>query len=222
MGRENDLHRALEVLEREGLLLLADSSLPSVVTLVAGEPVRGSWWGHPKGNAIYWLSLSLASHRDVLVAKLVSAKVTFVHRRLWPAVVSVGSARQAWQLDGLPPEARALLDLVTADGAVRTDLIEWSGGMRSRRLGEAARELERRLLVHVEEVHTDSGAHAKVLETWEAWASQAGLSLEGLDSERAMRELEALLVALNERYSAQARLPWQATATRRPRTPRRR
>jgi len=34
--------------------------------------------------------------------------------------------------------------------------------------------LERKLLVHAAEIHTDSGAHAKLLESWEHW--QEGLA----------------------------------------------
>jgi hypothetical protein len=43
----------LAVLERDGLLLVADSVLPSVVSLVAGERVRGSWWGYRLSGEIF-------------------------------------------------------------------------------------------------------------------------------------------------------------------------
>ncbi|MDA2934727.1 hypothetical protein MYX82_10350, partial [Acidobacteria bacterium AH-259-D05] len=39
-------------LQTWGLLLESDAILPSVSALVAGAPVRGSWWGHPRGDAI--------------------------------------------------------------------------------------------------------------------------------------------------------------------------
>ena len=36
---------------KDGLLLLAwDPVFDSVVSLIVGEPVRGSWWGHPRGH----------------------------------------------------------------------------------------------------------------------------------------------------------------------------
>jgi hypothetical protein len=40
-------------LVREGVLLKSDPKLPSVVAIAAGGPVRGSWWGHPKGRVIF-------------------------------------------------------------------------------------------------------------------------------------------------------------------------
>ena len=59
----------------------------SATSLVVSEPLGGSWWGHPRGNEIYHLLNEVAEHPQVLMVKLVSAKVTFVHQRLWPAVV---------------------------------------------------------------------------------------------------------------------------------------
>jgi hypothetical protein len=53
----------------------------------AGGPIRGSWWGHAKGKQIFWLTRVLRDSPDVLVCRLVGGKVTYVHRRLWPAVV---------------------------------------------------------------------------------------------------------------------------------------
>ena len=43
------LQRVERELERIGLLLEHDKELPSVTLLVAGEPIRGSWWGHALG-----------------------------------------------------------------------------------------------------------------------------------------------------------------------------
>src|SRR5262245_38305289 len=99
----------LACLDGCGLLLLQDTALPSVATMVAQEVVRGSWWRHPAGKAIFAAATALEDHPDVLVAKLVAGKVTFVHRRLWSALIAVGRAREAWQLAGLEPAARDLL-----------------------------------------------------------------------------------------------------------------
>ena len=87
----------LSQLERTGLLLLSDSAIPSLVQLVVGQPVRGSWWGHPQGHAIYALSARLGDHEDVLIVKLVGGKVTFVHRKLWPALLAVARSGEPWQ-----------------------------------------------------------------------------------------------------------------------------
>jgi hypothetical protein len=49
--------------------------------------VRGSWWAHPKAIDMFRLSRSIRSSPDVLVCRLVDGKITYVHRRLWPALV---------------------------------------------------------------------------------------------------------------------------------------
>jgi hypothetical protein len=66
--------------ERHGVLLLSDSKLLSVSGLVAGKPVRGSWWWHPAGHTIFRMAGELADHPGCVVTKLVFGKVTFVHR----------------------------------------------------------------------------------------------------------------------------------------------
>jgi len=63
------------------------ASVPNLAQVLVGEPVRGSWWAHPKGNAILQLSRSIRSSPDVLVCRLVDGKITYIHRRLWPALV---------------------------------------------------------------------------------------------------------------------------------------
>ena len=66
----------LAELRRWGVLMMADPKLPSVTTLVAHEPVRGSWWGHPKSHEIFAVGEALEDHEDVLVCKLIAGKVT--------------------------------------------------------------------------------------------------------------------------------------------------
>lgn len=65
----------------------ARGPVPSLAETVAGEPIRGSWWAHPRGRKIFGLSRAVREWRDVLVCRAVSGKVTYVHRRLWPALV---------------------------------------------------------------------------------------------------------------------------------------
>jgi hypothetical protein len=65
----------------------ARASVPNLACVVAGEPIRGSWWAHPKGNDIFMLSRAIRRSPDVLVCRLVDGKITYVHRRLWPALV---------------------------------------------------------------------------------------------------------------------------------------
>lgn len=198
----------MRALKRHGLLLGQDAALPNVVGSVAGGPVRGSWWAHPASHEMYRATTSLEDHRDVVVAKLVSGKDTYVHRRLWPALVAVAVAREPWQLDGLSAMAERMLDAVTKDGELRTDAIPWAGGAERDSPGEASRTLQRKLLVHAAEVHTESGAHAKQLVTWERWAGRAGLATRELTAAAGKAELEHVLAELNECFAGKGRLPW--------------
>ena len=65
----------------------ARANVPSLAQVVAGEPLRGSWWAHPKRNEIFRISRAIRSSPDVLVCRLVDGKITYIHRRLWPALV---------------------------------------------------------------------------------------------------------------------------------------
>jgi hypothetical protein len=65
----------------------ARADVPSLAQVVAGETLRGSWWAHPKGNEIFLLSRAIRGSPDILVCRLVDGKITYIHRRLWPALV---------------------------------------------------------------------------------------------------------------------------------------
>jgi len=211
-GATTSFHSVLEALEKYGLLLESDAQLPSLVSIVAGGPVRGSWWGHARGNLIFEVCNQLANHPDVLVIKLVSGKVTFVQRRLWPAVISVANAREPWQLQDLSDMACTLLESVTKEHTLRIDLFQKSAHLNSKALSDAARELERKLLVYGESVHTSSGAHAKLLETWEHWTRHTSFAESQAPSEQGKMALEDALLVLNRQFDAKGRLPWLAKA----------
>ena len=84
--------KAIAFVERCGVLLqAARGPVPSLAEAIAGEPIRGSWWGHPKGKDIFRAAEAVCDSPDVLVCKLVGGKVTYVHRRLWPALVKLAS-----------------------------------------------------------------------------------------------------------------------------------
>ena len=198
----------LESLERYGLLLFSDPALPSLVALVAGEPVRGSWMVHPRGHAIYAAMNALEDDPAVLTTKLIGGKVTYVHRRLWSAVLAVASSREPWQMDGLSSGARWLLSEVDALVEVVTDGLA-PPPATSKRVADLARELERHLLVHSTEIHTPRGSHAKVLQTWQRWA--AGVSLRtALPPERGRAQLQAAAAQLAATGGTRARLPWES------------
>ena len=83
----SNLELMLARLREHGLLLQQDKRLPDIASAVAGEPIRGSWWAHPRSHAIFDCLSELEQHPDTLITKLVAGKVTFIHRRLWPAVL---------------------------------------------------------------------------------------------------------------------------------------
>jgi hypothetical protein len=205
---ETALRATLTKLKRYGILMETHLRLPSVAATVAGHPIRGSWWGHPRGHEIFYVARQMASHPDVVVTKLVSKRVTYVHRNLWPAILAVGSARQNWQLSGLSPTARELLALVDKTGRIRTDRIRLKRSLRKNTVADAARELEVRLLVHSQEIHTESGAHAKVLQTWKVWIGEGRLAVKKMLPEDAKRRLEKLLADLNSGFDTEDSLPW--------------
>ena len=79
----------------------ARASLPSLARVVAGAPIRGSWWAHPKGKDIFRLSRVIRRSPDVLVCRLVDGKITYVHRRMWPALVSLAGRFSKQRLSAL-------------------------------------------------------------------------------------------------------------------------
>lgn len=65
----------------------ARGAVPSLAQAIAGAPLRGSWWAHPMSHHMYRVFEGVCDSDQVLVCRLVQGKVTFVHRRLWPALV---------------------------------------------------------------------------------------------------------------------------------------
>ena len=111
-------------LREVGFLLLTDPSLPTVSRLVADTPVRGSWWSHQSAQQIFTVSEMLEDHPDVLIVKLISEKVTFVHRDLWGHIYSIGVAREDWQLKNMTPGAKQLLEALDAERCLQTNKLK--------------------------------------------------------------------------------------------------
>ena len=208
---DTDLELVLKALKEFGLLLETDARLPSVSSLVARETVRGSWWAHARSHEIFAVLQQVADHQDVAVTRLVSEKVTFVHRLLWPDLLSIAMSREKWQVEALPPEARMLLQMTDRHGELRSDTLEWPAKFKSMKTGQTVRELEKRLLIHSEEFHSESGAHAKLLETWEHWTERVRFKHKLVEVGEAKRKLEEQLSDLNKQFEAFARLPWIKT-----------
>ena len=187
---EEVLRQAVDALERRGLLFLHDARRPSLTAMVAGAPITGSWWGHPAGKRIFQVASALEDGEQALFVPLLSAKVTLVHRRLWPALVSLGESRGAWQMDSLSSKARQLLEEVDRTGRVRAS-------------GPSSKALARALLVQAEQVHTAGGSHATELVAWKAVRSARDI-VERLDEDTARRMLEEAAEGLD----AVSGLPW--------------
>jgi hypothetical protein len=84
---------ALAFVRRQGIVLeSAHGPVPNLAEAVVGTPIRGSWWGHAKGKEIFWLTRAVRDSKQVLVCRLLRGKVTYVHRRLWPALVRLAGA----------------------------------------------------------------------------------------------------------------------------------
>jgi hypothetical protein len=113
---------ALVFVQSHGIVLeSARGPLPSLAEVIAGGPIRGSWWSAPKAREIFRASRALRDSPDILVCTLVEGKVTFVHRRLWPALVKLASRFRR-------PRLARIREEHTASGAHqtrRTPFPEW-------------------------------------------------------------------------------------------------
>ena len=96
---------ALGFVARHGVVLASGKGVvPSVAEAVAGEPIRGSWWGHPKGKEIFSALSAVADSPDVLAFRLLEGKITLVHRRLWAALVRLAAELGAARLRAVSQE----------------------------------------------------------------------------------------------------------------------
>ena len=183
------IQECLSRLEKEGVLLKADSRLASVATLVAMEPIRGSWWAHPAAETILKTIQQLAARPDVVLTKLIGGKDTFVHKQLWPELLSIATSKQAWQLEHLSSSAKRMYKDVEEKGEVEA-------------AGPDAKALESRLLVRGEQFHSDTGNHKKRLESWHRWAERVGIN------ESDIPEVSESKRILESRYPG-AKWPWK-------------
>jgi hypothetical protein len=79
---------ALAFVKKHGVVLMsARGAVPNLAEAIAGEPIRGSWWGHPKSHHMFRVFEAVCDSSQVLVCRLADGKVTLVHRRIWPALV---------------------------------------------------------------------------------------------------------------------------------------
>ena len=83
----------LEWVREQGVVLQsAHGPVPNLAEQTAGEPIRGSWWGHPSSHEIFEVINDVLGSPDVVATRLINGKVTLIHRRLWPALVRVADS----------------------------------------------------------------------------------------------------------------------------------
>jgi pyrroloquinoline quinone (PQQ) biosynthesis protein C len=64
------------------------------------------------------------------------------------------------------------------------------------------------MLVYAEEFHSETGAHAKRLESWKHWAARVGLKPHQMASEEAKDELKRFAQKIVAEHSDIPKLPW--------------
>jgi hypothetical protein len=90
---------AMSFVRQHGVVLVsAKGPAPRLTEAIAREPIKGSWWAHRKSHQIFAILQQLGDSPDILVCRFLAGRVTFVHRRLWPAIVKLASRFQADQL----------------------------------------------------------------------------------------------------------------------------
>lgn len=88
-----DAQAALAFVREHGVVLVsAKGPAPALADAIAGEPIKGSWWGHPQGKRIFAVLEQVSADPSVLVCRLVDGKLTLVHSRLWPALAAAAPA----------------------------------------------------------------------------------------------------------------------------------
>ena len=95
--------QAIAFVREQGVVLASGKGpVARLAEVIVNEPIKGSWWAHPKSHQIFAVFQALSDSDDILVCRLVNGKITFVHRRLWPALVRAAahfSARQLAQVN---------------------------------------------------------------------------------------------------------------------------
>src|SRR5438094_9340711 len=84
--------QALAFVRKHGVVLAsAKGSVPRLTEAIIGEPIKGSWWAHPRSHEIYAILEAVTKSDQVLVCRLIGGKISLVHRRLRPSLVCLAS-----------------------------------------------------------------------------------------------------------------------------------
>ena len=85
-------NQVINFIKKHGVVLeSAHGLVPNLAETVAQRHIRGSWWADEKGREIFRLTRAARDSSDILVCRLINGKITYVHRRLWSALVRLAS-----------------------------------------------------------------------------------------------------------------------------------
>jgi hypothetical protein len=100
------VREALRFIRLHGIVLEAGAGhVPSLAEAISGR--SGAWWSHPQARLIFKLTRGVRDSADVLVCRLVGGKITYVHRRLWPALARLSGRFKKKDLAALREEHTA-------------------------------------------------------------------------------------------------------------------
>ena len=201
MTEAQALKIALRFLNKEKFLLLVDNTQTSLVTILTGERIKGSWFGHTLGKIIYNTSNNLG-RKNLLALKLVDGKYTYISDDFRDAAYALTAGDSEWQKKKLTAPAKKLLAEVAKKKVVP---------VTAKNKSEAAL-LEKLLLASAEQEHTPSGKHVKVLLSWKESAKRLGHKIKKVPLAEAERAWELRLNEFNRAHQANYRLPWQKKA----------
>jgi hypothetical protein len=123
---------AVGLVRRHGVVLQsARGPVANLAEIVAGEPIRGSWWSHPRAHEIFAAINKARDSPAVVATRLMNGKVTLIHRRLWPALARLADRRPPASLDALHEEH-------TVTGAHRASVLPFPEWLPAGVLDEAA------------------------------------------------------------------------------------
>ena len=110
---------AMAFVREHGVVLMsAKGAVPRLTEAIIGEPIKGSWWAHPRSHHIFAVLTAVTDSEQVLVCRLIDGKVTLVHRRLWPSLVRLASRFAPEQLAKVPAGAHRIRSSCQSRGTV--------------------------------------------------------------------------------------------------------
>lgn len=125
--------QALSFVKTNGIALESGRGpVPSLAQTIAGKPILGNWWAHPKGNTIFRCSRAIRNSKDVLVCRLIGGKITYIHRRLWPALLRLADRFDADRL-------AAIREVHTASGKHKIEVTAFREWVPSKVIQAAAK-----------------------------------------------------------------------------------